>query len=419
MAFEYGPLQLVEGIAEEFSSEARQRKCQILGFSSPELPPKLTTDSEAIADVLRMLTTHGLESVDHAKDGSVLVEALTQKRQSRDQVRLGVSDSRTDVPPDEIQSVIRNLEKRETKHGKCGEVLRSIGTKLEADLDMLGRATRFFFSIPLQRVAVDTVEPPISNDLAQLKMFLVANDPSPNRTIPHYCRHAGIDIQGSPTAAETILELGRAGPHYEMLAVAPPIEDMTPAEIARQVRSSDVSNMKLLYVAPWDDQADRLAHIEAGFDDAIAKPFTKAQLFDSLRRLTGRAPKAVAKAPLILIVEDNSINAQLASFQLRRLGYESEIVTDGKQALDALTNGNHVAVLMDMQMPVMDGVEATRQIRAKEAGTGKHTVIIALTANDDKREAAMQAGCDCFLTKPASLEQLQTMLSKCIAAHPS
>ena len=114
----------------------------------------------------------------------------------------------------------------------------------------------------------------------------------------------------------------------------------------------------------------------------------------------------------ILVVEDNAVNRELAAEQLRVLGYQGEMVSDAQEALDALSRHNYDLVLMDCELPVMDGYDATREIRRRE-GTQRHTTIVAMTAHAtrEQRERCLAAGMDDFMSKPVRLRTLSAMLS--------
>jgi PAS domain S-box-containing protein len=124
-----------------------------------------------------------------------------------------------------------------------------------------------------------------------------------------------------------------------------------------------------------------------------------------------RRPNRPNHAPRILVVEDNPVNRELAAEQLRVLGYQGDIVGDAQAALDALARKIYDLVLMDCEMPVMDGYEATREIRRRENG-GRRVAIVAMTANatHEQRDRCLEAGMDDFLSKPVRLQTLAAML---------
>jgi PAS domain S-box-containing protein len=125
-----------------------------------------------------------------------------------------------------------------------------------------------------------------------------------------------------------------------------------------------------------------------------------------------QAPNRSNHAHRILVVEDNPVNRELAAEQLRVLGYQGDIVGNAQAALDALSRQNYDLVLMDCEMPMMDGYEATREIRRRESG-GRHVVIVAMTANatQEQRDQCLEAGMDDFLSKPVRLQTLGDMLA--------
>ena len=124
-------------------------------------------------------------------------------------------------------------------------------------------------------------------------------------------------------------------------------------------------------------------------------------------------PGALASAR-ILVAEDNLINQKLSVAQLKRLGLDADVVKNGQEAVDAIKTKDYALVLMDCQMPGMDGFEATRVVRASELGTRKHTTIVAITANalDGDREVCVAAGMDDYLSKPVQLDALRALVQR-------
>ncbi len=196
--------------------------------------------------------------------------------------------------------------------------------------------------------------------------------------------------------------------------------------------------MVLLTSLGEDDRRDVQA---AGFQHVLTKPVRQSQLLAMLSTLLGlplggvvrvpgpsepaeahasELPTSVA-GPRILVAEDTTINQLVARRMLERLGCHVDVVGNGVEALDALANIPYALVLMDVQMPEMDGFEATEQIRQREALTGQHTPIVAMTANAMKgdRERALAAGMDDYLSKPIRLGELEVAVHKWAPTEPA
>ena len=164
----------------------------------------------------------------------------------------------------------------------------------------------------------------------------------------------------------------------------------------------------------------------SGLRPISVKPIRQAELLDALRRLvSGSAPAdgaLLTKSNLrqshshlnILLAEDNSVNQQLARRILEQRGYSVTVAPDGRQAVSTWESGRFDLILMDVQMPELDGFQATAQIRQKEFATGLRIPIIAMTAHALKgdRERCLESGMDDYLTKPINRMELYSMIEK-------
>jgi CheY-like chemotaxis protein/HPt (histidine-containing phosphotransfer) domain-containing protein len=169
---------------------------------------------------------------------------------------------------------------------------------------------------------------------------------------------------------------------------------------------------------------------EAGVEAVLSKPVRQSQLYDALATMMGAPAEATARpsrggersrlgpeegAGHVLLAEDYPVNRMVAIAMLERSGYRVDAVGNGKEAVEALSGVPYAAVLMDVQMPEMDGYEATAEIRRRE-GSGPRTPIIAMTANamQGDRERALEVGMDDYLTKPVRREDLEAVLRRWI-----
>ncbi len=168
-----------------------------------------------------------------------------------------------------------------------------------------------------------------------------------------------------------------------------------------------------------------------GFNACLTKPVHQSRLFNVLVELFDRPTKPAHSVPeatepvaepaatadndtVILLAEDNAINRKLAVNQLRKLGYAVEVAENGQIAVEMALARYYPLILMDVQMPVMDGIEATQRIRDAQANRAERSVIIAVTANamTGDRERLLEAGMDDYQSKPYGIEQLRALLVK-------
>lgn len=411
MQQEFDALELVEDLACEFAPRVRAKKIQVTSFFEPNLPRKLVGDVHLIQSSMRSMALRALEELN---SGAIVFEVLEDLAGSTSTVRFALTDPRAGLSEREIEDFRQKVLSTPDGAGTCAQAMAQLNAELKYDEKVIGRGTRMYFQLTLSPGSSSWVDFPLTQKMRATKFFLVANDPYPNRSIQRYCRHHGLQMEGAPTATESLTVLAKAatGRKFDILGVAPPIEDMSPYELLKEVRASDhLSQTPMVYIAEHQDEDERKRAFDAGFNAVLEKPFRKTALFECLANLVGTADTK-SDPTVILIVDDNPVNQRVAMFQVRQLGYEGRCVGNGKEAFQAVESGEFAAVLMDLQMPVMDGIEATAKIRARERSSGRYTPIVALTANAELEDQAMVAGCDYFLVKPASKDDIATAFAK-------
>jgi two-component system sensor histidine kinase/response regulator len=182
--------------------------------------------------------------------------------------------------------------------------------------------------------------------------------------------------------------------------------------------------MKMAVLTSMRHRGDAELCLQLKIGAYVSKPVKNSDLFKMMQKLMalpgvesvpekGASPAAASRALRILLAEDNLVNQKVAGGMLQRLGHTTTFVKNGLEALEQVHNQTFDLILMDVQMPEMDGLEAARNIRAWEGGKS-HLPIIALTAHamDSHREECLQAGMDSFITKPIQLEALRTEIDR-------
>jgi len=274
------------------------------------------------------------------------------------------------------------------------------------------------------------------------RRVLVVDDHAQNRQIvAHYLRGWEISAEQAASAEEALQKLraGQAeGCHFDAVLLDWQMPSMDGVELARHIRANpDWSALPLIMLSsPGDLRFEDIS--ESGIRFSLTKPVRHDTLRDTLCKaipgseMQDSGPTAPAPYPSpppaaggslqghVLLVEDNTINQKVATRMLERLGVSVELATNGQEALERSLDQHFDLILMDVQMPVMDGLSATRALRDREAREGRdteergRTPIVAVTANAfaEDREECLAAGMDECMAKPFSSAQLQAMLSQ-------
>ncbi len=305
-----------------------------------------------------------------------------------------------------------------------------------------GAGSIFFFTLPLKKQpegARSTPEP-----LANLRglRVLVVDDNETNRKIVHHQIVSWGMKNGEAKDGQSALEMLHAaaerGEPYHLAILDMQMPEMDGLELARRTKADpSISSTKLIIMSSVGRRGDAEEARQAGIEAYLNKPVRQSQLYDVIATVMGKpvekeeATRLEDQAQLvtrhslretrdrsrarILVAEDNQVNQKVAVRMLERLGYRADVAANGLEAVEALSRIPYAAVLMDVQMPEMDGYEATAEIRKREGeDTNRHTPIIAMTANamQGDREKALEAGMDDYLSKPVKPEELDAVLER-------
>jgi CheY-like chemotaxis protein len=246
----------------------------------------------------------------------------------------------------------------------------------------------------------------------------------------------GILARDTPRPAQA-LEWIRRGDRFDLAILDMQMPEMDGVTLAEEIRRyRDARALPLVMLTSLGTREAGRAGAE--FAAHLTKPIKPAQLYDTLMTAFGAAPAGVqapasreepaqqlaAHMPLrILVAEDNAVNQQLALLLLKKIGYRADVAKNGFEALDALERERYDLVLMDVQMPEMDGLEATRRIHQRwPEGPRPHVIAVTANAMPEEREACLAAGMDDYLSKPIRMEELTAALGRCrphISARPT
>jgi CheY-like chemotaxis protein/HPt (histidine-containing phosphotransfer) domain-containing protein len=301
-----------------------------------------------------------------------------------------------------------------------------------------GKGSTFWFTASFAKQPADPVKAlPHLESLDNLRVLIV-DDNATNRTIlSHQLSSWGMvhdEAESGPQALDLMKAAAARGVAYDLAVLDFLMPGMDGFALAEAIKSDpDISQVRLVLLTSAGERGDGARSRNAGISAYLSKPVRQSQLFDCLISVMSKsaAEPEVTKSTssplvtkhtlqearnispkLILLAEDNIVNQKVAVRQLQKLGYRCDAVANGREALEALGRIPYDLVLMDCQMPEMDGYEATGEIRLTEVEP-RHTPIVAMTAHalEGDREKCIAAGMDDYITKPVQLEELTRVLN--------
>ena len=452
---EFEVLPLVDSVMDMFAQTVQKKGIGLYSFVSPDVPPVLIGDPVRLRQVLTNLVGNGVKFTDNGE--VVLRVDLLKRADDMAELLIKVSDTGiglSDVARKRLFNPFTQADGSTTrKYGGTGlglAISRRLVELMGGEIGVKsveGVGSTFWFTSILKVNTVDeAASVRKSPDLANTRVLILDGNPAQRRLMSHFIRSwGGVEPDSAwdnTTALEKLqdgLENGKNG--YKLIIYDLNSLNITPQEIKQAVSTQSKKNQPcFIYLAGYDQKelAESLCvDCKAAF---LIKPVRQSAIFDLLVSVCDETdspfeqphvltvdqdipenlamPEAVQPigAGLVLLAEDNPANQRLALVQLKRLGYQTELASNGGQALSnyLASPGKYTMILMDCQMPVMDGFDATRRIREFEQKSGRHVPIVAMTANamQGDREACLDAGMDDYVSKPVSLESLRAVLTR-------
>jgi PAS domain S-box-containing protein len=434
---------LVEGVADTLAQRAEAKGLEMACFVEPDCPAYVRGDPGRLRQVLVNLVGNALKFTEH---GEVAIRVTPEGAdEARPLVRFTVSDTGIGIPLDQQPAVFRRFVQADAsstrRYGGTGlglaisrELVELMGGQIGLESDP-GRGSTFWFVVPLARQP-DVAAVPLAADQALSGLRVLAvDDNATSRTILSKTLQAfGCRPAAAASGAEALELLRSAASQSRLFRIAlldMQMPDMDGEQLARAIKQDPVLREVAIIILTSVGRRGDAARLEAiGCSAYLLKPIKQAQLADALRavlgqeldpsttptaRLITRHVLAEQKGPRLLLVEDNAINRKLAVALLGRAGYAVATAEDGQQAIDAVRREAFAVVLMDVQMPGMDGFEATAGIRALGGARGA-TPIVAMTAHAMKgdRERCLAAGMDDYVSKPIQSEELFAAIGRCL-----
>ncbi len=451
----------IDEIADLLHAKTKEKGLDFIVRYAPALPQRFVADPGRIRQVLMNLLGNAIK---FTAKGQIYLNVEPETGESGPSsalVKFSIEDSGIGIPEDKLGSVFEKFTQADAsttrRFGGTGLGL-SISVRL-TDLmggkmgvtSSVGKGSTFSFTLPLP---LDHSAPPEPVPLVELQALrsLHVDDNATNRFVLreqlNHWHLRNSDCSCGHEALELLRSAQRANDPFHFAILDHEMPDLDGEALARTIKADpQLKDILLVMLSSRGRRGDAKRMSEAGFAAYLTKPARPSTLLDALRTVwansrnpsearplvtrhslaesvsPAKAPVSVgqdAVGPHVLVVEDNAVNQMVALRMLQRLGCRIALAGDGEKALEMIKNAAYDIVFMDCQMPVMDGYEATAEIRRRE-GSGKHSVIVAMTANamQGDRERCIAAGMDDYVSKPVNKQEIIAILKRYVPAWGS
>ena len=434
----------VEDVARLLSIQAHAKGLEVIALLDPSLPDRVRGDAGRLRQILLNL---GGNAVKFTPKGEVSIECKVAHKDERGvMVRCEIRDTGIGIPAGRINSLFTAFTQVDSsttrRFGGTGlglSIVKRLVALMGGEVGVSseeGAGSTFWFTARLG-VAHDTSKsraaPPIA--LRGQRIIIVDDNATNRKVLMGQLSLCGMDAVCAGSADEALSLMrhaAAAGRAFEVALLDHQMPGCDGATLGKTILGEHtLRGARLVLLTSSGQRGDGRLFSELGFAGYLLKPVTHRDLTDCLSMVLGTQAEGwrTSTQPIvtrhalrsqrmretqhILLAEDNPVNQKVACRILEKLGYRVDVAADGQAAFDAWQSGRYHLILMDCQMPILDGYETTRKIREQESG-GKHIPIIALTAHAMKGadNECRAAGMDDYLSKPIDREQLQQALNR-------
>ena len=438
----------VDDVVELFAERAQSKGLEIACYVAEDVPGEVRGDPGRLRQVIANLVSNAIK---FTHQGEVVI-AVTRKPASAQTVvlQIEVKDTGIGGPPEARQRIFDAFSQADgsttRKYGGSGlglSIVRQLTQLMGGDIHLdsePGRGSRFWFTVNMELVPESERSDKPAEDFARGLRVLVVDDSSTNREILDHQLSAFGFLPTCVVGGAEALAMLDAGNQFDLAVLDMHMPGMNGIKLAEKLRARlpDAAKFRIIVLSSVGYSVDPVQLRQLKIGSWLRKPVRRADLLRCLKGALGLTPAAPldSLAPArrehsqvagarVLLAEDNQINQLVAREMLIGLGCDVQIAAHGREALQLIATNVFDVVLMDCQMPEMDGFTATAEIRRTESGGKARLPIIALTANamTGDREACLKAGMDDYQAKPFRRDQLYATLSRWVgrfaAAMPS
>lgn len=434
-------VRLVEDTAVMFAQPADEKGLELAAQFIPPVQPFLVKgDSFRLRQILANLLSNAIK---FTTQGEIVIRTkLLDKTADCSAIHITVEDTGIGIATEHYDEIFKHFAQADgsttRQFGGTGlglSICKSLLELMKGSIQVEstpGKGSKFHIHLELEKSRLDNNFSWNTDNLQGIKV-LVVDDNKTNREIlqlqlESWHMHA-ICVDGAKSALESLINAWKADQPFQLAILDVHMPGMDGLRLAEAIHTDTrISSTRMMILTSTYSNASQLERQRIGISRCVNKPIRQVELFEVISDVMRRTPDTSiatrlaspipAPAPpsailhgSVLLAEDNIVNQQVAKAMLAKLGLETVIVSNGAEALDLICDHHYDIILMDCQMPIMDGFTATTHIR-EQYQARPHLPIIALTANatENDRINCLNAGMDDFLSKPYTLEQLRQKL---------
>lgn len=426
----------IGGILSSLALQAHNKGLELAYYIPHDIPERLIGDPGRLRQILLNLVSNAIK---FTEKGEVVVN-IKKVSQTKDEVALhfAVTDTGSGIPKAKQQLIFDAFIQADgsmaRKHGGTGlglaiskQLVELMGGWIWVE-SKVGKGSTFNFTVRfgLRRGKAEELIPAILEDLKNLRVLLVDDNATHRRILKEMFSNWNMElkaVESGQKALAAIEQARKTGKPFSLFLIdsrMPKIDGFTLAEKIKN--NPDLARASIVMLTSAGVRGDAARCKKLGISAYLTKPIKQSELLNAIMFVIGTSPKRRKQAPLItrhtikesrqrcriLLAEDNIINQKVAVHILENKGHKVSVANNGQEVLRTLRNDRFDLILMDVQMPKIDGLEATASIREKEKESGFHIPIIAMTAHALKgdRERCLDAGMDDYIAKPLRAEEL-------------
>ena len=458
----------LEASLDVLAERAASKHLELTGLIFPDVPTSLRGDPGRLRQVILNLLGNAIKFTD---TGEVNIQVLLGiETHENVELRFHIWDTGIGIRPEVKQKLFQVFSQADSSTTRkfggtglglaiCQQLVELMGGEIGVE-SQPNAWTLFWFSIKVRKAPSPLQQEWIPRkDLQGLRLCCIDDNATNLYLIQNYAQSWGIETYTTTcptTGLAALREAAQEGNPFDVAIIDRTFPEQDGIQFGQRVKhDATITQTKLMLLTSVAQRGEALDAQQAGFDAYLTKPIHRMEFHDSLATMMGFATSNTQSSPKplitrhtvkeaqsqsrtkILVADDHAVNQQLMNLLLEKLGFASDVVSNGQEAIMAVSTGSYSLVLMDCQMPEMDGFEATKKIREEEKGKGTglgktdglietnspdaspltsagsgRLPIIALTANamPGDREKCLAAGMDDYLSKPVRPEELAAML---------